>query len=83
MTRDELVEIGKKIVAGEGGAAVQARLVKLFDDNVPHPDGTNLFFYPENYDARRDDVSQYHPTVEDVVDKCLAYQAIRLPPSDL
>ena len=26
------------------------------------------FYWPENYNARRDDISKYNPTVEEVVD---------------
>ena len=50
----------------------------LFSRNVPHPNGANLFFYPENYNARRDKLEEYNPTIEEVVDKCLAYKPIIL-----
>ena len=50
--------------------------MELFDRNVPHPEGSSLFFYPENYNARTMDISSYDPAVEEVVDKCLAYQPI-------
>nr|WP_244834082.1 hypothetical protein [Capnocytophaga ochracea] len=26
--------------------------MELFDSNVPHPEGSSLLFYPENYNAR-------------------------------
>ncbi|MEP4076876.1 colicin immunity protein [Haloferula sp.] len=54
------------------------RLYQMFSDNVSHPDGANLFFYPENYNARRDDISKYDPKVEEVVDLALSYKAIQL-----
>jgi len=50
--------------------------MELFDSNVPHPEGSSLLFYPENYNARTMDISSYDPTVEEIVDKCLAYQLI-------
>lgn len=50
----------------------------LFSDNVPHPNGANLFFCPENYDARKFDLSEYKPTVEEVVDLALSYKSIQL-----
>ena len=52
--------------------------MKIFDANVPHPNGSNLFSYPENYNARRDKISDYNPTVEEVVDKALSYKPIQL-----
>jgi hypothetical protein len=48
--------------------------MELFDVNVPYPNGSNLFYYSENFNARTDDVSQYNPSVEEVVDKCLNYK---------
>lgn len=78
MTREELIELGYKIMNCEGSEDEIDELIELFDENVPHPDGANLFFYPENYNARKDDISQYNPTVEEVVDKALSYKAIQL-----
>lgn len=78
MTREELIEIGSRIVNAEGTEEEIDQLMILFDRNVPHPNGSNLFFYPEKYNARKDDISKYNPTVEEVVDKCLAYKSIQL-----
>jgi len=78
MTRGELIEIGKKIVNVEGTEKEIFELINLFDANVLHPNGANLFFYPENYNARKHDLSKYNPRVEEVVDKCLSYKAIQL-----
>ncbi|KAB8154297.1 colicin immunity protein [Kordia sp. TARA_039_SRF] len=78
MNREELIELGKKIIACEGTEEEIDLLYEEFNKNVPHPDGANLFFYPENYNARKDNISDYNPSVEEVVDKALAYKAIRL-----
>ncbi|HZY36754.1 MAG TPA: hypothetical protein VFE53_08910 [Mucilaginibacter sp.] len=78
MNREEPIELGKKIVAFEGTKKEVAEMYELFSRNVPHPNGANLFFYPENYNARRDNISEYNPTVEEVVDKCLSYKPIML-----
>ena len=78
MTREELVEIGRRIVECNGTEQEIDDLSELFDKNVPHPNGSNLFFYPENYNARKDNISDYNPTVEEVVDKCLSYKTIQL-----
>ena len=78
MTREELIEIGNKIVNCEGTEKEQDDMYELFSKNVPHPKGANLFYYPENYNARKDNIADYNPTVEEVVDKALSYKPIQL-----
>ena len=78
MTREELIELGYKILNFNGNDEEHTRLLLLFDKNVPYSNGSSLFFYPENYNARRNDISKYNPTVEEVVDKALAYKPIQL-----
>jgi len=78
MTREELIDLGYKIVNFEGTEEEHTRLLLLFDRNVPHPKGSTLFYYPENYNFRKDDRSKYNPTVEEVVDKALSYKPIAL-----
>ena len=78
MTRKELISLGRKIVEAKGTESELNSLIVLFNSNVPHPNGSNLFYDPENYNARRDDISKYNPTVEEIVDKCLSYKAIQL-----
>jgi hypothetical protein len=78
MTRNELIELGKRIVAAEGSEAELDDLMEIFDKNVPHPSGSNLFYWPENYNTRTTIISEYDPTVEEVVDRCLAYKPIIL-----
>ena len=75
MTREELIQLGYQIIE-ETDDDCQEELMELFDRNVPHPEGSSLFFYPENYNARTMDISSYDPAVEEVVDKCLAYQPV-------
>lgn len=78
MTRKELIDIGRKIVTCDGTEKEINDLSELFDKNVPHPNGSNLFFYPENYNARKDNISAYNLSIEEIVDKCLAYKPIQL-----
>ena len=78
MKRDELIDIGLKIVALECSDDELDKLHELFSANVPHPDGSTLFYYPENYNARRDDITEYNPSVEEVVDVALAHKPILL-----
>lgn len=78
MTRDELIKLGRKIVDADGDEEEIQHLMELFDKNVPYPNGSNLFYYPENFNARNDDQFEYEPSVEEVVDKCLSYKPIHL-----
>lgn len=78
MTREQLIELGIKIVNCEGTEEEIDAMYELFSKNVPHPNGANLFFYPENYNARKHDLSKYKPTVEEIVDKALSYKPIQL-----
>lgn len=78
MTREELIEIGRKITLAQETEQELQQLMELFDNNVPRPNGSNLFYYPENYNARMDNISEYNPTVEEIVDKCLTYKPIQL-----
>ncbi len=78
MSREELIALGKKIIAAEGTEEEFIIMYDLFSRNVPHPNGANLFFYPENYNSRIDKIAEYNPAVEEVVDKCLNYKPIIL-----
>ncbi len=75
---NELCQLGHKIKFAEGTEDEINQMMAIFDKNVPYPNGSNLFFYPENYNARTFDISQYNPSVEEVVRKCLQYKAIEL-----
>jgi len=78
MTRDELIKLGQKIIKCQGTEEEISEMIDLFDKNVLHPNGANLFYYPENYNSRTFDISTYKPTIEEVVDKCLKYKPIIL-----
>lgn len=80
MTRQELILLGKKITNWNGTEEELFELIGIFNANVPHPNGANLFSYPENYNARRDKLNEYNSTVEEVVDKALSYKPIITPP---
>jgi hypothetical protein len=78
MTKSELIELGNKILSEGISEAEQEKLMELFDKNVPHPNGSNLFFYPAEYNSRRDNLAEYSPSVEEVVNTCLKYRSIKL-----
>jgi hypothetical protein len=74
----ELLAIGYKIVNSEGTEGEINKMMSDFDKSVPYPNGSSLFFYPENYKANKTDISKYEPSVEDVVQKCLNYEPTQL-----
>ena len=76
LNRNQLIELANKIITFNGSEEEHTNLILLFDQNTPRPNGSNLFFYPENYNARRDNISNYIPNVEEVVDKCLEYKPL-------
>jgi hypothetical protein len=53
-----------------------SKMMEDFDKSVPRPNGSSLFFYPENYKAKIDYISSYDPSVEEVVEQCLSYKII-------
>ena len=74
MNKEELIKLGKSIVNCQGNEEEIEEMIDIFNSNVPYPNGANLFFYPENYNSRHDDLSKYNPTVEEVVEKVLNYK---------
>lgn len=78
MTPEELIEIGKKIINCDGTEEEISSMIQMFNQNVPHPSAAGLFYYPENYNSRLDDISHYDPKAEEVVDNALSYIPIQL-----
>lgn len=78
MTRTQLIILGYKIVRSKGTEQEIDEMIALFNKNVPHPNGANLFFYPENYNARTTCIVHYNPSVEEVVDLAMNYKQISL-----
>ena len=77
MTRDELIGLGQRILAEEDDEVLDS-LMAEFDRNVPHPEGSSLFFYPEGWNARNGGLTGYAPTAEEVGNTCLACRPICL-----
>jgi hypothetical protein len=73
-TREELIALGKRITVQGGHEEDIQALMNTFDLHVPYPQGSRLFYFPEGYDGSVDELPDYNPTVEEVVDKCLAYK---------
>jgi hypothetical protein len=74
----ELCAIGQKIKFAEGTEHEIESWMQDFDANVPRPKGSSLFFYPANYEDGITEIANYNPSVEEVVELCLAYKPIQL-----
>jgi hypothetical protein len=69
MSRDELVELVGKILACEGSEEELDEWQDLLEQNVPHPEVSDLMYY-----------SDREMTPEEIVDEALSYRPIPLPP---
>lgn len=65
MSREELIELVKKIMKCEGTEEEVDNMIDILEKNVIDPEVTNYIFYEEN-------------TPEEVVDKALEYKPIIL-----
>lgn len=69
MTRDELIELARKIRSAEGMSEEEINgNIDLFLKNVPDPNATKYFFN-KKFEGM---------TLEDIVDKSLSYKPIQL-----
>ncbi len=68
LTKDELIQLVKKVMNAEGSEKEIDGWLKLVELNVPHPAVTDLIYYHEE-----------ELTPEQVVDKALAYKPVQLP----
>ena len=80
LSREELIKLVERISLAEGTEKELESMMALFDANVPHPNGSNLIFYPEDYNARTFVTSSYNPTPEEIVEKALSYRPLLTPP---
>lgn len=71
MEREELVRLVRRITATDGTEAEQDALLELLEQNVPHPEVSDLIYYPPG---------GIELSAEEVVDRALAYQATPIGP---
>ncbi|WP_405811847.1 bacteriocin immunity protein [Streptomyces sp. NBC_01520] len=67
LTRDQLVELVRKIMADHGTEEEVDRLVEILEASVPHPRVLNLIYHPD-MEGFTDGL-----TAEEVVDTALSY----------
>jgi hypothetical protein len=65
MTREELIELVKKIMTVQGTEEEIDKMIEVLKKNVPDPRVSNYIFYAEM-------------TPEQIVDKALSYKPIQL-----
>jgi hypothetical protein len=72
LSRGELIELVRRICEAEGMEEEQDEMMELLEANVPHPEVSDLIFYPP---------SGVELSPEEIVDRALAYKPIVPPPS--
>lgn len=71
LTKEELVDLVRRIVAAEGTEEEQDDMMDLLEANVADPEVSDLIYYPPSGVAL---------TPEQIVERALAYRPIQLPP---
>lgn len=72
LSRDELIELVKKISDPKNDDEDINNWLELFKHNVPHPEASDLIFWPRYHNLGS------NPTAEEIVDKALSYKPIQL-----
>lgn len=75
LSREELIVLGNRLLA----ARTEEESDKLYEEfkrQFSHPDAANLLYFPENYNARIHDISDYNPSVDEIVDLAISHKPI-------
>lgn len=70
LSRVELIELVRRVMSADDTEEDIQQMLSTVEANVPHPEVSNLIFYPNSDD----------PTPEQVVEEALAYRPIVLDP---
>ena len=54
LSREQLIELVRKIMLAEADEAEMDDMVRTFEANVPHPDGSDLIFLADRRSQRSD-----------------------------
>ena len=74
LTRSELIAIVTTLLEAPPATEEEVeRLIRNFSANVPHPEASDLIYWPEHAFGPGAD-----PTPEEIVDRALSYRAIEL-----
>ncbi|EAY24867.1 bacteriocin immunity protein [Microscilla marina] len=72
MNKEELIDLVKTIIACKGTEEEMNALIDLFDENVPHPEGSDFIFMKKHEGL----------TPEEIANKVMNYQPIIIPSSN-
>jgi|GEM_PF-2783499 len=78
ITIEELKALAKRMLDVEHEQE-SCRLYEEFNSHFSHPDTANLFYWPEDYNARNIDISEYNPSIEEVIQIGIKHKPIQLP----
>ena len=72
LNRDELIELVSKILDTNYSEEDRVKFLNLFEQNVPHPQASDLIFWPD-HQGFEDDL-----TIKEIVDIALSYKPVQL-----
>jgi hypothetical protein len=72
LPKADLIALVRKIMAAEGTEEEIDQMISTLEANVPHPEVTDLIFYPPDHEL----------TPEEVVELALAYKATPMGPGE-
>ena len=69
ISQKELIRLAKKML-NTNSEEESEELYEEFNKHFSHPDTANLFYYPENYNQRKDfdKINDYDPSIEEVIE---------------
>jgi hypothetical protein len=68
LSRQQLIDLVGRLLRAEGSETQQNEWLGLFERSVPHPNASDLIYYPE-----------VELTAEEIVDVALGYKPVILP----
>lgn len=72
LSKDELVDLVARLLRAEGSEEETLQWLELIEQNVPDPNVQGLIYWPNRYGLDNE------PSAEEIVEKALSYQPIRL-----
>ncbi|NJM09233.1 hypothetical protein HC891_28055 [Candidatus Gracilibacteria bacterium] len=72
LSKLELIEIVTRLLQAEGTEEETLQWIEVLERNVPDPNVQGLIYWPHRYGLGNE------PSAEEIVERALGYQAIRL-----
>jgi len=78
-TKEQLIKLAESFL-DEKDEEKENKLYFELNSHFSHPDVANLFFWPENYNKRKNppNISEYNPSIEEIIQIGINHQPIVL-----